>query len=323
MTYAPDLIIDNEMLILVSEIAVLVDRISERSPTHRQIELRRTGRARSIHSSAAIEGNRLSLEDVTDIMDGKRILRDHREVLEIKNAQRACDRMDGYDPFSAEDLLTAHRLMMDGLVDSPGMFRDCGVGVYKGGVPLHIAPEHEDVPHLVSDLMDWSSSSDLHPLILSCIFHCRFEYIHPFVDGNGRMGRLWHSLILSRWRSAFSHLPIENWIYVNRREYYDSLKESDEGNITVFIKFMLRIIKAAVDEFVDEISYAPKGQKSRKESITEIITQDPGATAEKMAGILGVSTRTVKRHLSSMTEAGIIRRSGSDKTGKWETIRKE
>ena len=322
MVYRPEFLIDNEMLTLVSEIAVLVDRIPKgvRSPQH--VEIRRAGRVRSIHSSAAIEGNRLSLDEVTDIVNGKRVIGDPRDILEIRNAQRAYDRMEDHDPFSAQDLLAAHGLMMDGLIDSPGNFRDCGVGVYKGAVPVHIAPEHEEVPDLVNDLMAWCKTSDLHPLIAGCIFHCRFEYIHPFTDGNGRMGRLWHSLLLSKWRPVFSHLPVEDWIYANRREYYGALQESDKGNIAVFIRFMLNIIKNAVDELVDELTYSGKGRTDIKGSITKIITDDPGATAEKMAEMLNVSSRTVRRHLSSMAEAGVIKRVGSDKTGHWELIRR-
>jgi len=319
--YRPDFAIDDYMLTLISEIEALIGLIPVGAVTPIHLKLRRNGRIRSIHSSAAIEGNRLSLEDVTDILGGRRVIGNPKDILEIRNAQKAYGGMDGYDPFSANDLLTAHGLMMAGLVDSPGEFRDCGVGVYKGGVPVHIAPEHEDVPDLMSDLMEWCRDSDLHPLITGCIFHCRFEYIHPFVDGNGRMGRLWHSLILSKWASAFEYLPIESWINLNRREYYHSLGRSDEGDVATFIKFMLNAIHSTVDEFVEEIAHAPKKSHSLKESILEIVSEDPRATAAGMAEMLGVSDRTVKRHLSSMAKAGEIKRVGSDKTGCWEIVR--
>jgi len=319
MVYDPKFIIDNEMLTLVSEIAALIERIPE-TKTSKHIKLRQESRIRSIHSSVAIEGNRLSLEKVTDIINGKRVIGSPKDILEVKNAQKAYDRMDEFDQFSVNDLLSAHGIMMNGTVDSPGEFRDCGVGVYKGGEPVHIAPEHEDVPYLMNDLMDWSRDSDIHPLIKGCIFHCRFEYIHPFVDGNGRMGRLWHTLILSRWRHMFSHIPIESWINLNRREYYDSLTEADKENISVFIKFMLSMIRMAVDEFADEILYTQKSELNIMKEILETIASDPGVTAVRMAKSLGVSSRTIKRHLSSMVEKGVIRRAGSDKTGHWEII---
>jgi Fic family protein len=319
MVYRPDFTIDNEILTLVSDIAVLIDRIPKGTPTSRHLELKRNGKIRSIHSSAAIEGNKLSLEQVTDIINGKHVIGNPKDILEIKNARRAYDRVADYDPFSANDLLEAHGMMMNDLVDSPGEFRDCGVGVYKGPVAVHIAPEHEDVPYLINDLIDWCRSSDAHPLIIGCVFHCRFEYIHPFLDGNGRMGRLWHSLLLSKWRPAFGYLPIESWIHLNRKGYYNSLREADKGNITAFIKFMLTVIKVAADDFVDEITYAPKRRLSIRDSIIDIISGDPEATAASMAEVLGVSDRTIKRHLSSMTNAGLIKRVGSDKTGHWYT----
>jgi Fic family protein len=211
--------------------------------------------------------------------------------------------------------------MMADLDDSPGEFRGCGVGVYKSGVAVHIAPEHDDVPDLVDDLMDWCKVSDLHPLIMSCIFHGQFEYIHPFVDGNGRMGRLWHSLILSGWRPVFGYLPIESWIDLNKRGYYNSLKEADRGNIAVFVKFMLLMIRMAIDELVDEITYSVRKDPDIGVSMLEIISGDPRVTAVRMAEILDVNVRTVKRYLSSMTKDGMIKRVGSDKTGHWEIIK--
>jgi len=319
MAYDPKFMIDNEILTSVSEIAALMERIPD-ARTSKHIRLRKEGRIRSIHSSVAIEGNRLSLEKVTDIINGKRVTGSPKDILEVKNAQKAYDRMDGYDPFSINDLLSAHGTMMNGTADSPGEFRDCGVGVYKGGEPIHIAPEHEDVPYLMNELMEWIRDADAHPLIKGCIFHCRFEYIHPFVDGNGRMGRLWHTLIISKWRHAFSHLPIESWINLSRREYYDSLTEADNGNISVFIKFMLSMIRMAVDEFVDEVMYAEKSAVNIEKQISEMICGDPGVTTARMAKELGVSVRTVKRYLSSMTEKGIIIRVGSDKSGHWELL---
>jgi len=321
MVYRPEFTIDNEMLTLVSEISMLIGRIPEGDATPLQLRLRRDNNVRTIHSTSAIEGNKLSLKEVTDIIGGKRVIGDPKDIREIKNAKRAYDRMNRYDPFSVKDLLTAHGILMKDLFDLPGEFRDREVGVFKGPVAVHIAPDHEDVPGLVSDLMAWSKGADLHPLIMSCIFHGRFEYIHPFVDGNGRMGRLWHSLILSKWRPAFEYLPIESWINMNKKDYYRSLNEAHSGNISAFVKFMLLMIRMAVDEFVDEITYTAKKGPNVRESIFDMISRDPRLTAAKMAEMLGVSDRTVKRHLSFMTGAGMIKRTGSIKTGHWEIIR--
>jgi len=322
MTYRPEFTIDNEVLVLVSDISTLVGRIPKRGLTPTQVRLRQENNVRTIHSTSAIEGNRLSLEEVTDIIGGKHVVGNPKDILEIKNAKKAYDRMNRYDPFSVNDLLTAHRILMKGLIDLPGEFRDCGVGVFKGPVAVHVAPEHEDVPDLVKELMEWSKETDLHPLVMSCIFHGRFEYIHPFIDGNGRMGRLWHSLMLSKWDTAFEHLPIESWINLNKDEYYRTLSESHKGNTSVFVKFMLLMIKMAVDEFADEMTYVAVKDRNVRELILDMIFDDPKATAAKMAETLGVSDRTVKRHLSSMTKDGMIKREGSDKTGHWVVRRK-
>ena len=321
MTYNPLFDIDNEMLNLVSDIAVLIDRVKDEEIPSRHLKLRRKNRIRSIQSSLAIEGNSLSLEKVTDIIEGKRVIGNPREIQEVKSAVAAYDLIDHLTPYSVDDLLKAHGKIAFGLIDLPGRFRECGVGVYKGNVAIHIAPDHEDVPHLIKDLMEWAENSDVHPLIKSCIFHCRFEYIHPFEDGNGRMGRLWHSLILSKWKPVFAYLPIESWVKLNQKEYYSALMEADKDNIEVFIRFMLRMILTAVDEFADEIAYSPKNMREREMAILKIISNDPKSTASEMAGILNVSDRTIKRQLSSLTEKGIIRRVGSDKTGHWEILR--
>ena len=322
MIYRPEFVIDNEMLTLVSETAELIGRIAEGNETPIQLRLRRDNRVRMIHSTSAIEGNKLSQEEVTDIIDGKRVIGDPKDIREIKNAKKAYDRMDRYDPFSIGSLLAAHGILMKGLIDRPGEFRDCEVGVFKGGSAVHIAPEHDDVPLLMNELMDWCRAADMHPLILSCVLHCRFEYIHPFVDGNGRMGRLWQSLILSKWRPAFSYLPIESWVNMNKKEYYSTLNEAHRGNISVFIKYMLLMIRMAVDEFVDERTYASKKPSDIKGLISGMISKDPKATSAKMAETLGVSSSTVKRHLSAMAAAGTIKRVGSDKTGHWEIVPK-
>jgi Fic family protein len=258
MPYIPDFNVDEEILDLVSNVTALVNLLNKEDLPSTNIKLRRTNRIRSIHSSLAIEGNTLSLEKVTDIIDGKRVVGSPREIQEVKSANEAYGMIDNLDPYSVDDILIAHSKIAFGLIDDPGRFRECGVGVYKGNVLIHKAPEYEDVPQLIEDLVEWTEDSNLHPLIKSSIFHCRFEYIHPFEDGNGRMGRLWHSLILSKWEPIFTHLPIESWIKLNQREYYKVLSEADKGNVTVFVKFMLRVTEAAVDELADELSHVQK-----------------------------------------------------------------
>lgn len=254
LMYVPKFDVDAEMKGFVSDIMNLVDRVPE-IEFMGDLDLRRTNRIRSIQSSVAIEGNTLSIRKVTDIIDGKHVIGNMNEIREVKGAINAYDLIDILNPYSSNDLLRAHEAMTQGLVNSPGQFRQCGVGVYKGNVPIHIAPDHEEVPDLVEELMTWMKDSDLHPLLRSCIFHCRFEFIHPFVDGNGRMGRLWNSLILSKWKEFFAYLPIESWIKLNQWKYYKVLEESDGGNLKSFVKFMLETIRAALDELLDDITY--------------------------------------------------------------------
>jgi len=319
MKYQPEFAIDSEILTLVSDISILIGRIHGEDTVSRNLKLRRENRIRSIHSSLGIEGNTLSLEKVTNILDGKTVAGSAREVLEVKGAVAAYDLIDSLDPYSADDLLKAHGVMMNDLVQRPGKFRDCSVGVFKGPVAVHIAPKAEDVPGMMEDIFNWTRGTDHHPLIKGCVFHCRFEFIHPFVDGNGRMGRLWHSLILSHWNPIFAYLPVETWIRSNQQEYYAALNDSDKGDLTKFIRFMLNMIKMAVDEFVD-LSTHDQGISNIERKILEIISRYPEATAVLMAKELKVSDRTVKRHLSALVEKDVIRRVGSNKTGRWEIV---
>jgi Uncharacterized conserved protein len=319
MDYQPKFTIDNEILTLVSDISVLIGRIHDDDILSRDLKLRRENRIRSIHSSLGIEGNTLSLEKITDIIDGKHVVGSAREILEVKGAMAAYDAIDSLDPYSVDDVLKAHDIMMKALVKRSGKFRDCSVGVFKGPVAVHIAPEAEDVPAMMEDLLNWAKSTDQHPLIKGCVFHCRFEFIHPFVDGNGRMGRLWHSLILSNWNPIFAHLPVETWVRSNQQEYYAALNDSDKGDLTEFIRFMLNMIKMAVDEFVDIIANDQKVSEIEGK-ILKIISKNPEATALFIAEELNVSDRTVKRHLSKLTEKGFVKRTGSDKTGRWEIV---
>lgn len=205
--------------------------------------LRRENRIRTIHSTLAIEQNTLSLEQVTAILDGKRILGNPNEVREVKNAYETYEMMLKLDPYSVEDLLKAHRMMMSSLISENGCFRSGGVGVFDGNVVVHMAPPAQFVPQQIRDLFAWYKQSEMHPLIKSAIFHYEFEFIHPFADGNGRMGRMWHSLLLGKWNELFYWLPIEELIRSGQQEYYDTLGVSDENaESSTFVDMLLKII---------------------------------------------------------------------------------
>ncbi|MGJ8655279.1 MAG: Fic family protein [Akkermansiaceae bacterium] len=175
-------------------------------------KLRRENRIKSVHASLAIENNSLSLNQVTTLFNGKRVLGPLKEVQEVKNAFTAYEALENFNPTSVAHLLQAHSLMMDGLVDHPGTFRTGRVGIAKGETIVHVAPPASLVPGLVNDLLTWLKQTDIHPLIASCIFHYELEFIHPFTDGNGRIGRLWQTLILSHWKAPLAYLPVEDII---------------------------------------------------------------------------------------------------------------
>lgn len=205
--------------------------------------LRKENRIRTIHSSLAIEHNSLSLEQVTAIIDGKRILGNPVEIKEVKNAYTTYEMMLTLDPFSVDDLLKAYEAMMKELISENGRFRSGGVGVFNGKALVHMAPPANMVPGQIQDLFSWYKASEIHPLIRSAIFHYEFEFIHPFADGNGRMGRMWHSLLLGRWNEIFYWLPVEDLIRSRQEEYYKALGKSDrDADSSAFVEFLLQVI---------------------------------------------------------------------------------
>ena len=257
----PPFEITNQIIDYVAEIAELVGRLTVFSPLSTSPTLRRANRIRTIHGSLAIEQNTLSLEQVTAVLNGKQVLAPPKDIAEVKNAYEIYERLDELDPYSVDDLLTAHGIMTRGLMEESGVFRTRPVGVVDSeGHVLHFGTLPQYVPDLVMELLDWAKTSEVHMLIRSCVFHYEFELIHPFADGNGRVGRLWHTLLLSKWNPAFAWLPVESIIHDRQREYYEAINASnDAGESTVFIEFMLSAIKTSLidtsnmsDELSDE-----------------------------------------------------------------------
>ena len=242
----------SQMIDYVAEIAELVGKLSAASSLSVNPTLRRSNRIRTIHGSLAIEQNSLSLEQVTAVLNGKHVLAPPKDIAEVKNAYEIYERLDELDPYSVDDLLTAHGIMTRGLVEESGVFRTRPVGVVDGeGHVLHFGTLPQYVLDLVMELLDWVKTSEVHMLIRSCVFHYEFELIHPFADGNGRLGRLWHTLLLSKWNPAFAWLPVESIIHDHQQEYYAAINASnDAGESTVFIEFMLSAIKASLIEAI-------------------------------------------------------------------------
>ncbi|MDP1666710.1 MAG: Fic family protein [Methylobacter sp.] len=252
MNYQPPYTITPTILNLVAEISELIGRYTMLAEQNLTPRLRRENRIRTIQASLAIENNTLTLEQVTAVIDGKRVLGLPREIQEVRNAFAAYEAMDNWHPASEADLLVAHGLLMSMLVDQPGVFRSGGVGIFRGEHLVHMAPPADRVPYLMADLLDWLKRREEHPLISSCLFHYELEFIHPFADGNGRMGRLWQTLILRQWKPLLGYLPVETVIRERQNEYYRALAEADErADAAPFVEFMLQALRDAMREAGD------------------------------------------------------------------------
>ena len=278
--YQPPYAITPEILNRVAAISEAIGRLTMLTDQARSLRLRRINRIRTIHGSLAIEGNTLSEAQITAILEGKRVIAPPREVQEVKNALAAYDRFDTWKPSSAKDLLEAHRILMSGLIDDAGLYRYGGVGVMAGQQVIHMAPPADRVPHVMNDLFGWLAATDAHPLIASSIFHYEFEFIHPFADGNGRMGRLWQSLILARWNPLFPDIPVESLIFEHQDEYYQAIQESTQKTDSApFIAFMLRMILDTVTSSTPEVTGSHPGSSTALSSCR----RDDPATAQRGA----------------------------------------
>lgn len=310
MSYEPPYKITPKIIDFVSKISEAVGSFY----AHEELRLHRINRIKTIRGSLAIEGNTLTTDQITAILDGKPVIAPINEVQEIRNAIKAYDLLDELNPNSIDDLLKAHLTMEAGLIDDAGRFRSKGVGVASGEEIIHYAPPAERVPQLMQDLFKWLNETEEHPLIKSCIFHYEFEFIHPFSDGNGRTGRLWQTLILSHWRSVFKNLPIENIVYKYRKEYYNAIAISGgEDGCTPFIEFVLGVID-------ETLALENNAARSTRDRIIEQIRNNPKITRNELAVLLGITTDGVKYHLQKMTAEGIVVRHGSARAGHWEVI---
>jgi len=246
MRYEPPFKITAAIISLIAAISEAVGRL-EAGANASLLRLRRINQIRTVQGSLAIEGNTLSIEQITAIIDGKRVIAPPREILEVRNALKIYEMLDQLQPDSLSDLLLAHKILMSNLTDDAGAFRKKGVGVMAGERVVHMAPPAQRVPGLINELLAWLQRTDQHPLIASSVFHYEFEFIHPFSDGNGRMGRLWQTLILCRKQSLYSAIPVESMIYERQQQYYDALKKSTENSdSSYFIEFMLETILATI-----------------------------------------------------------------------------
>ncbi len=326
MAYQPPFTITTEILNLVAEISQQVGELNV-SQLNASPQLRKQNRIKTITGTLAIEGNTLTEEQVTAIVEGKAVLGSVRELAEVKGAIAAYDALPTFTPSVIADLLTAHGLMLSDILVNAGEFRSKGVGIHKGGVVHHVAPPAHQVSGLMADLIQWLRQTKDHPLIASCVFHYEFEFIHPFADGNGRMGRLWQTLILSKWHPLFLSLPLESVIKDHQQAYYHALEQADnQADSTPFIHFMLAVIQqtlaqnASVNASVNAPENASVNIEAMKtpDAVLHFLQGNNQLTRQQLADLLRKDVRTIARALSKLQQAGKVTRIGSDKTGHWE-----
>ena len=309
----PPFEITQSILIHATEISEMVGALSTSRLSASPV-LRRTNRIRTIQGTLAIEQNTLSIEQVTAVLGGKRVLAPPKDIAEVRNAYAVYEALNEFDPYSVDSLLTAHATMMHGLIDDAGLFRSGAVGVVdQSGNILHIGTLPRYVPESVERLLTWVKESDLPMVIKSCVFHYEFELIHPFSDGNGRMGRLWHTLLLTTWNPLFAWLPVESIIHDRQQEYYHAINSSNAaGESTVFVEFMLSAIKTALSE-ASGIKEKPLGKNAQNAILRQhfirnyLLEHSYIMNADVCEGI-GVSSATANRILVDLWHDGILER---------------
>jgi Fic family protein len=264
MNYQPNFTITPNILSLVAEISEKVGNLSAKNIQKTDLKLHRISKLRSVQGSLAIEGNTLDENQISDILNGKKVFAPPSEILEVKNAIKAYGELNNWKSINEKHLLNSHQILMQNLIDGAGKYRNSGVGVMQGDRVIHMAPPANQVPRLMGDLFTWLKTSEYHPLIKSAIFHYEFEFIHPFSDGNGRVGRLWQTLILQEWQGIFNYLSIESVIYKHQQDYYNAIQQSTKDNDCVaFVEFMLMVIVASFNNITPQVAPQPTPQVKR------------------------------------------------------------
>ena len=330
--YTPPYTISEKAINLIAEISALVESISLNTLDSQDLRLRKTNLIKTIHGSTAIEGNTLTEKQITAILHGKKVVAPQIEIDEVMGAAAAYEQINKINPCKIDDLLKIHTIMMSNLVDEPGVFRTTQVGVIDAsGNVIHMPPNASEVFALINELLEWLKRTDAHPLIKSCVFHYEFEFIHPFIDGNGRVGRFLQTAILGKWKKIFYDIPIENIVWQNQNGYYLALRRSSlVGDSFPFIEFMLERIKEAILA-IDKKRIKHVGVNvgvnvgvklsARECDLLELLRLDSTLTAVRIAETYSISTRQAERLLTSLKKKGLISRKGSDKSGYWEVVK--
>ena len=316
--YIPPFTITNEILMYVSTISEKIGRITAISNLENKPHLRKNNRIKSIHSSLKIEANSLSLGQVRDVINGKLVLGEQKEIQEVKNAYAAYEKINDINPYSIKKLKEFHGIMTKYIVEESGDFRKGEEGVFNGDVCIFMCPPARFVPGQMEELFAWmkKARASVHPLILSSVFHYEFVFIHPFSDGNGRMARLWHTAILSQWKPIFEFIPIESQIEKFQDDYYDAIARCHvEGESTMFIEFMLMQIDKILDEVLVQISESGEKMTEYLKRMLDVMEYDVPYTATTIMGMLGLRSKETfrKNYMNPALELNLVRMTIPDK----------
>lgn len=316
--YVPPYTVSNKMLELVSDISEKVGKIGSHKELASKPHLRRNNRIRSIHSSLRIEANSLSLSEVRDVINGHIVLGDQKEIQEVQNAYAAYEKIPEINPSSISDLKKIHGIMTYRTVDESGKFRKGEEGVFSGDKCIFVAPPPNMINGLMKELLSWVKKNEetVHPLIMSAVFHYEFVFIHPFADGNGRMARLWHTVMLYRWRNIFEYIPLESQIEKFQSDYYDAIFQCNKsGNSDVFIEFMLDMINQTLDDVITQIDKTNADTSEYVRRMLAVMEYDVPYTANAILKALGLKSKETlrKNYINPAMELGVIRMTLPDK----------
>lgn len=316
--YKPPFTITNQILSYVSSISEKIGRITATSNLESKPHLRKNNRIKSIHSSLKIEANSLSLGQVRDVINGKMVLGEQKEIQEVKNAYAAYEGVSEINPYSIKDLKKYHGIMTKYVVEESGDFRQGEEGVFNGDQCIFMAPPARFVPQLMDELLDWmkEAKTEIHPLILSSVFHYEFVFIHPFSDGNGRMARLWHTAILSKWKSVFEYIPIESQIEKFQEEYYEAIAQCHiDGTSTIFIEFMLSQIDKILDDITMQLNDDNEQLSEGIKRLLDVMEYDIPYTGKTLMDKLGLKSKEGFRrnYLRPAVDMNLIRMTIPDK----------
>jgi len=315
--YKPPYTITNKILTTVSDIVELLSELNHIKKELNTPKLRKKNRVKSITGTLQIEGNSFSEEKVTNVINGTTVLGTLREIEEVKGTIEAYDYLEKYDYKNEKDLLKSHKFLMDKLLNNAENYRNNNVGVGGANGVTHVAPSANMVPQLMEELFSWLKTTDDHLLVVSCVFHYEFEFIHPFSDGNGRVGRLWQSVILNEYKKLFGAIPIESVIRANQERYYQALEDAGSvGESTPFVEFMLEVILNTVIKVGNKVG---KILTENQLKMIENIENNPKISAAKLSDIVGISKRKIEENLAKLKELNILQRIGGTR-GHWEII---